>query len=192
MQPNLKQPRLTEQPQPAPSDYTPNYAIIYGSITAIVTIAYTYGLYLTEPTYLVAGYESLNWLFFFIMMLLVGTSLRAAQANKFIAFKPLLNAMYKAFALAYMLKYIFVFTLFKYIDPNLLDLVRDYGRKMLIANRDPNWTDEMLQSMIETYNSQPVTIFDFVGLSIHLVLGFIVAIILSFLIKRERPDWEQV
>jgi ABC-type xylose transport system permease subunit len=191
MQPNLKQPRIADERPTTPSDYVPNHPIFYGAIAAIVAIAYTYTLYLSEPTYLISGYENFNWLVFFIMMIMVGVSLRAAQSDKFIEFKPLLNAMYKAFALAYILKYIFVYTLFKYIDPTLLDLVRDYGRKQLIASRDPNWTDQMFQDVVANYNNQPIPIFDFLGVAIHLVLGFIVAIILSFLLKRERPDWEQ-
>ena len=188
MLPNLKQTRLPE-PDSTPNNYRPNYAIIFGSIAAIISVGYVYALYLNDPMLLLSGYENLNWLFFLIMMIMVGTRTRAAEADGFIDFKSLLSPMFKAFAMAYTLKYIFIYTLFTYIDPQLIDMVKDLGRKMLIDMRDPNWTDEMLQAQLESYNQQTVSIFDFMGLAIHLVFGFILALILAFILKRERPEF---
>jgi hypothetical protein len=193
MLPNLKQTATTPPPTPDDTDPNPNdkpnYAILYGSLTAIICVAYVYTLYLSDPLLLVSGYESFTWAFFFISMILVGVRTRNAQDGAFIEFRYLLKPIYQAFFLAYMLKYIFIYTLFRFIDPTLLDLVKDIGRKMLISNRDPNWTDEMLQQQITVYNQQEIYMFDFIGLSIHLVMGFVLALIVSFVLKRERPDY---
>ncbi len=172
--------------EPAPAS---NYPVFYGSTTAIICIIYLYSLYLSAPTSLVSGYAALIWLFLLLMMGAVAVGVRAQQSGGFIHFKDLLSATYKAFAIAYTLQYIFVYSLFRFIDPSLIELSKEAGRKILIQQRDPNWTDEMLQQQIQAFNENNNQIFDFLGLAIHLVMGFLLALFVSFLFKREQPDY---
>lgn len=165
-----------------------NYAVFYASINIIICVFYIYALYLNNPQLLFEGWQSLTWLFFLIQMIAVGISTKKSLGG-FVEFEQLLKPLFKSFAFAYIFKYIFVYVLMTIIDPELLELSKNFYVDLIIANKDPNWTDEMLQQQIEGFNAQPLNVFDFMGLSIELAIGFIIALILSFILKIEKPEY---
>lgn len=165
-----------------------NYAVFYASINIIICVGFIYTLYLNDPKLLFEGWQAFTWLFFLIQMVAVGISSRKALGG-FIEFNQLLKPLFKSFAFAYIFKYIFVYVLITVIDPTLLDLSKDFYLQLIIENKDPNWTDEMLQQQIEAFNAQPLNVFDFMGLTIELVMGFIMALIISFVLKIEKPEY---
>ena len=165
-----------------------NYAIFYASISIIICVFYIYTLYLTDPNLLFQGWEGLTWLFFLVQLVALGITMRKQQGG-FIEFNQLIKPLFQSFFIAYIFKYIFVYTLITVMDPQLLELVRAFNIEFIIQQKQDNFTEEMIQQQIQRASTEEVSIFDFKGIVLHLVMGFILSLGISFILKLEKPEY---
>lgn len=162
---------------------------LYGGLTGLICVLYVLALHGYNPHWLLEGWESLSWLFLFVGMLLAGLALRKKQPYQFIEMQPLFALHVQVFGLAYGMKYVFVYLLFTQIDKEMLGLVRDFHVQNAIQHRDPNTPEAVFQAHLQAIKSAEPHIFDAMGLGVHLLMGTLLALLLAFLLKQEKPDY---
>ncbi|MFK7799894.1 MAG: DUF4199 domain-containing protein [Aureispira sp.] len=182
-----------------------------GLMTGFISTLYITVLYLVEPTWLVNGYERLNLLLFFGAVIytlykirpttLVQQSLEdlAKENHKesihqgdFKSFGELLQAGFRTYFIAFLIKFTFIYFLFNYYDPNLVEMVRDASTEIFKNNMDfSDDTQEIIEQRIANYRAGEFgpSLRDPLGLIIELLIGFFMAFLTALFMKREQPDY---
>ena len=179
----------------------------YGSLLALIKIAWTLGLYTYDSTLLLQGYQQWDWLWASLFLIWAGRDYRAAQGpplpnhtrdlllaqtpvmDSFVTGQSLLKVLFPSFALAFLAKFSFIYTLFHYWDTNLLQIAKEKAIQIFIAHRDEQQPEAVFEQQLEAFKQQDFgPVFDFLGLSLFLLGGFLLSFILAQLLKRERPD----
>ena len=159
----------------------------YGATAGIAAVFFVSCLYNYQPRLLVEGYENINWLFILIAMFMA--SFAYIKKRKFAATPPLLKLNFQTFIIAYLVKYVFILALF-YTDDNLVNLVNEAQLQIYLSQKDNNLPEEIFQQQLANFKQMQshTGIFDFLGLIIHLLMGFILSLSLAFVMKREELD----
>lgn len=183
-----------------------------GLMAGFLAILYIAILYVVEPQMLVTGYERLTLLIFagaiiYGLSQMRSTSLSARSlqelvdadpnaaapdGNDFRSFGDLLQAGFRIYFIAFLLKFAFIYVLFHYYDPSLIDLVRDESTRIYLEQLDPNKdTQVVIEQKVARYREGDFgpSLTDVLGLVIELVIGFIFAAITALFFKREQPDY---
>lgn len=167
-------------------------------------------LYVMDPTLLVDGYERLTLLLFALTIVYAiqqerQTSLRVHKiedlkhegvavddSKDFASFAELLQIGFRTYVIAFFIKFIFVYFLFNYYDPSLIELVRDASVEVYKSFQDfSNDTQEMIEQKIAKYKEGEFgpSLRDPIGIVIELLIGFFIAFITALFFKRDRPDY---
>jgi Protein of unknown function (DUF4199) len=159
----------------------------YGATAGLFCVAFVTCLYYYSPRLLVEGYENINWLFIFAAM--ITASLAYLKQEKFATTQSLLKINFQTFAVAYLCKYVLIISLF-YMDESLMDMVREIQLKFYLAQRDQNLPEEIFQQQLAQFQQmqKDSPIFDLLGLIIHFLMGFILSLLLAFIMKKEELD----
>lgn len=182
-----------------------------GLMAGFIATLYITLLYLVNPRLLVVGYERLTLLLFFGAVVysvykirpttLHQKSLQALVLDKetadqhqgdFRSFGELLQVGFRTYFIAFLIKFIFIYFLFNYYDPSLIEMVRDASTEVFVENMDfGDDTEMMKQERIAQYRSGEFgpSLKDPLGLIIELLLGFFMAFITALFMKREQPDY---
>lgn len=165
-------------------------------------------LYKTNSNLLIIGYERWTLLIFFVLMIYGALQHRQTNLavnsladlantsvdtdNDFASFGELLQLTFKIYALGFFIKFIFIYFLFNYYDPSLVEMVKEESIRIFWDNLDRNSdTAEILQQKLNNYkkgNFGP-QLTDFLGIAMELVVGFSMAFGISIFLKRERPEY---
>jgi hypothetical protein len=170
-------------------------------------------LYVVDPTLLVDGYERLTLLLFVFTIVYAiqqerGTSLTVRKikdlqpitegtkevddSKDFASFGELLQIGFRTYAIAYFIKFAFVYFLFNYYDPSLIDLVRDASVEVYKSFQDfSSDTQEIIEQKIAKYKEGEFgpSLRDPIGIVIELLIGLFVAFITALFFKRDRPEY---
>lgn len=181
-------------------------------MAGFLAILYITILYISEPLFLVTGYERVTLLIFigaviYGMARMRSTALNANSlqdlatieapvsvdtSNDFCSFSELLQSGFRIYFIAFILKFSFIYLLFHYYDPSLIDLVREESVRIFIEQSNfENDTQEIFEQRIARYRQGEFgpSLKDVLGILIELVIGFIVAAVLALFFKRDQPDY---
>lgn len=186
-----------------------------GLLSGFLSMIFLTFLYLTDPS-LLLSYERLTLLIIATAMLYVMlkrrqsnlvvrnlSELQAANATtddskkinenqEFAGFPELLRMGFRTYVIAYMIKFTFVYFLFNYYDPSLIEMVRDASTKVYLQYQDfSKDTEEIIQQRVAQYRSGEFgpSLTDFLGIALELLIGFVMAFIFARLLRREQPNY---
>ncbi len=159
----------------------------YGATAGLGCVAWVSCIYYYEPRWLVEGYENINWLIILVAML--AASLAYLRQNQWAATQELLKLNFQTFAIAYGCKYVLILSLF-YTDKNLIEMVKTIQLRYYLAQRDNNLPEQVLNEQLAQFVQlqADTAIFDPLGLFIHFLMGFVLALLLSFILKRDELE----
>lgn len=181
-----------------------------GLMAGFLSMMFITFLYVINPTLLVDGYERLTLLLFALTVVYAiqqerQTSFRVQRiedlkeekeevddSNDFASFAELLQIGFRTYVIAFFIKFTFVYFLFNYYDPSLVELVRDASVEVYKSFQDfSNDTQEMIEQKIAKYKEGDFgpSLRDPLGIIIELLIGFFVAFITALFFKRDRPDY---
>lgn len=181
-----------------------------GLMAGFLAMMFITMLYVIDPILLVDGYERLTLLLFVLTIIYAiqqerKTSLRIRKiedlqhsttetddSKDFASFGELLQIGFRTYAIAYFIKFTFVYFLFNYYDPSLIDLVRDASVEVYKNFQDfSSDTQEIIEQKIAKYKEGDFgpSLRDPFGIVIELLIGFSVAFITAMFFKRERPEY---
>ncbi len=168
-------------------------------------------MYVSDASLLVKGYTWLKQLVFFGavlygMLQLRQTSIQASNINDlaktkdvdtthdFVSFAELLSAGFKIYFIAFFITFLYIFVLFNYIDPTLVELVKDASVKVAIEYKDPSVTEEIFQQQITQLREQDFSprLTDFFSIMsmFELIMGFMFSFIVALFLQREQPKYK--
>lgn len=169
-----------------------NNGFRFGVWAAVLSVLYIAVLYVTAPTYLITGYERITLLLFFILMGMAAYTERESRAEGFIEFGELLKMTLRVYLIGFTAKFLFIYVLFNFIDPDMIELVKDAQVRLFIAHRELNIPEEIFQQklkvFIETTHFGP-SLREFLGIALEIIVGSVFAGIISLFFKREAPEY---
>lgn len=182
-------------------------------MTGFLSMMFISLLYVIDATLLVDGYERLTLLFFALAIVYAiqqerktsltvrriedlqqaGEALDGIDDSKdFASFGELLRIGFKTYVIAYFMKFFFVYFLFNYYDPSLIDMVRDASVEVYKSFQDfSSDTQEMVEQKIAKYKEGEFgpSLRDPIGILIELLIGLFVAFMTALFFKRDRPEY---
>ncbi|BDS12568.1 DUF4199 domain-containing protein [Aureispira anguillae] len=185
-----------------------------GLMSGFLAMMFITLLYLVDPTLLVDGYERLTLLLFAGAIIYgvqqerqtklsvkkieelveqdTATTDENDEVSDFAPFGELLQLGFRTYVIAYFMKFAFIYFLFNYYDPSLIELVKDASVEVYMEHQDfSKDTEEIIQQKIARYkegNFGP-SLKDVLGIGLELILGFIIAFLTALFFKREQPDY---
>lgn len=188
-----------------------------GLMTGFIATLYITILYLVEPRLLIDGYERWTLVLFFGAVIYSVYTIRpttlsqqsleglsqqvldnkepsnkALHQEDFKSFGELLQTGFRTFFIAFLIKFTFIYFLFNYYDPNLIEMVRDASTEIFKSNMDfSDDTQEIIEQRIANYRAGEFgpSLRDPLGLIIELLIGFFMAFLTALFMKREQPDY---
>lgn len=182
-------------------------SLSYGIGMGLLSSAYVFLLYMSNPVMLIGGWENFNWLFYTLGLLLLGKHLRNPKSEPsyytidllkketpklgaYINMPVLLRALFRAFVFAYTLKFLFVYWLFRYYDSDLVELVKAAQIKTLVENRPSQMTDAIFEAQLEAFAQNDFAPdFEFLPLLIMYIVGFALSLFIALFFRRPRPEY---
>jgi hypothetical protein len=164
-------------------------------------------LYVSDPHLLVVGYAQYSLLILFAFMLVAvlkerKTSFTPASIEElaahdkelsskdFAAFSELLRIAFRVYFIGYLIKFVFIYILFNFIDVSLVELVRDAQVQVFLDMRDESITDAIFQTQLEQFKAQDFSPgLDVLGIFLEMIIGFVMALGLAFFLRRDAPDY---
>lgn len=180
----------------------------FGLMSGFATMFLITLLYVINPVLLIEGYERLT-LLVFAGFILYGVSQKRQTnlspsnlkdllstdnnvENDFAPFGELLNFGFKIFVIGFAIKFTFIYFLFHYYDPNLIELVKEASVKVFESYQNTAQdTQVILDQKLADYKAQDFgpRLTDFLGMGLELIVGFLIALVIALFFKRERPDY---
>jgi len=163
-----------------------------GVIGGIIAIGYLFTLYSMDKQLLISGWEKVTWLVTLILMCVGAVLYRKKQTEGFLSMRPTLNAVFKIFIIAYLMKYIFVYLLYHYIDTSLIEMAKEVEMEILRSTKPPEMTDMVFAQQLEEYEKGGgfgPSLFG-IGIMFEIVMGFLLSLAIANLFKLDRPEYE--
>ncbi len=182
-----------------------------GVMAGFLSMMFITLLYVIDPTLLVDGYERFTLLLFVLTVIYAIQQERQTtltvrsiedlkekhpekidDSGDFASFGELLQIGFRTYAIAYFIKFAFVYFLFNYYDPTLIELVRDASVEVYKNFQDfSNDTQEIIEQKIAKYREGEFgpSLRDPIGILIELLIGLLVAFVTALFFKRDRPDY---
>lgn len=168
-----------------------NLSTQYGILGGFVLIAYLTALYFVDKTLLVEGWEKITWLLLLGTMLAAAAKRRLQEPDTFISFRPLMQTVVKVFLLAYFMKFAFIYILFRYGDPEMMEMVRMAELQLILENKPADVPDTIFAQQIKAYEQGDFgpRLWD-IGLMLELILGFGMSAVTASIIRRDTPQYD--
>jgi hypothetical protein len=183
-----------------------------GLMAGFLAMMFITMLYVMDPTLLVS-YERFTLLLFVLTIIYaiqqeretslivrkIGDLQQTAEVTEkiddskdFASFGELLQIGFRTYAIAYFIKFFFVYFLFNYYDPSLIELVRDASVEVYKNFQDfSSDTQEIIEQKIAKYKEGEFgpSLRDPLGIVLELLIGFFVAFLTALFFKRDRPEY---
>lgn len=167
-------------------------------------------LYLIDKNLLIEGYERcslfiLGAAIIYVMLSSRKTQLKSANIEEilmddkaefdakedFASFGELLKTGFRTYVIGFFIKFIFIWFLFNYYDPQLIELVKAAYLEIMEQYRNSNEMELIYQQNLENFKKGEFgpSFKNVLGISLELLFGFIIAFIAALFLKRDRPDY---
>jgi hypothetical protein len=169
-----------------------SFILLYGLLYGVASIAFTVILYIGGVPFFMSPIAYLGIALPFAFAFLVAAQLKKKQGG-YLEFSESLKATFKVMVLGLLISMIFDYILFKYIDVPFNQALmqataQEMERKLANTNMSQEKIDEYVDKMANTDNySLP---FQGLTFAIRCILHFIVALIVSAIMKRNKPMFE--
>lgn len=181
-----------------------------GLMSGFLAMLFITVLYIYNPHSLIDGYERLTLLIFFGTMIYAvvqrrQTNLSASkiedlledeakgkdESQDFASFGELLQLGFRIYVIAFFLKFLFVYFLFNFYDPSLVEMVKDANVELFMQHKDPSETEAIFQAKLAQFKEGEFgpQLTDIMGISMELIVGFLMAFILALIFRREQPEY---
>ncbi len=114
-------------------------------------------------------------------------------SNDFIGLSELVSTGFRIYFIGFIMTFLYVYVLFNYIDPSLVDLVEEATVRLNIELKNPAVPDEIFQGQIKALREEdfsPKLTDFFSAISFfQLGLGFVVSFIVALVLRREKPAY---
>ena len=165
-------------------------AIKYGVISGIVSIIFSMALYFINPKMMFGGLAYLGMLIPVFFMWKASNDEKKINEG-YLPFGEALIISFIVVAIALLISSIFTYILINFIDPSLVDVIKEISIEAAekvagIFGADEDSLDEMRDQMDEQDLRPTIftTLFNYLG---SLVVGFIIALIVAAIVKKTRP-----
>jgi hypothetical protein len=167
-----------------------NTGVLYGLLAGFICTAFLSLLYFIDFQNILTGYEKLSWFVILVFLFLGLNRERSLKEDKFLAFNDALKVSYQIFTLAYVVKFIFIYSLFNFYDTKLLEIARETAIKIFIEHKNQDIPEEIFEQQVTEFGKGYFgpRFFD-IGIMLELVAGFILSLIAAYIMKREKPDY---
>ncbi len=167
-----------------------NTSTIYGLIAGLLSMGLLTVLYLNNPDNMLTGLEKFSWLLILLAMFIGVARERGLRKEPFIEFSEALRSSFKIFIIAYLLKFVFIYILFNFADPSLLEKARLAAVKIFTEHRNADITQEIFDQQLDAFGKGYFgpRIFD-IGVMLELIVGFLLSLATAAIMKREKPDY---
>jgi hypothetical protein len=167
-----------------------NISVLYGLMAGLLSMAFVSVLYLNNPDNLLLGYEKFSWLLILLAMFFGVWRERGLKQDQFIALAEALRTAFRIFVIAYIIKFVVIYTLFNFIDTSLLDKARETAIKIFVEHKNPDLPEEIFEQQLTAYSKGYFgpRIID-IGVMLELILGFVLSLIVAALLRREKPEY---
>lgn len=165
-----------------------NNGVKYGLLAGGLVIAYTLLLYLIDEQMLFGGASTLGVVIYIIGMYKAGMDQRKSLGG-FISWKEALTPTFLTYVIGSLLATIFTYLLFTIIDPGLMEVQNEIARESIIQ-MEGLIGEEGVEKAMEKLEERGTMNFSDTALSyaFMLIFGFVVAAVISAVIKRNRPE----
>lgn len=179
-----------------------------GTLLGFISAFYLSILYVYDKALLIQGYERISLLIFLMGIVFLFTKMRSTslknlsakdlqQHNKdlsqedFVSFSVLLSAGFQAYVIAFAIKFLFIYFLFHYYDPTLIEMVKEYSTELFMEQRGTDETELIFQEKLEKFRNNDFgpSLTDFLGLALELFMGFILVAVTALFFKRDKPEY---
>jgi hypothetical protein len=167
-----------------------NFGLIAGLIITVVSLLqYLGGL----DTYLSpVGYVT----YLVVITMAVLAALRVRRSNEgFLEFGEALKVTFTVFALALLVQTVFIFILFNYIDPDFKNAVsQEVLNKSEQMMKKFGASDEQIQKALdsERHSDQFSAARVFLGYAITCIVSFIFCLLISLIVKKSKPAFNNI
>ena len=169
-----------------------NIGLLYGLVNAVVQIIFTVILYLSGVKIFTSGFSNVGVILPLVITVLGGLQLKKLQGG-YLAFSEALKTTFMILVIGSFISMIFDFVLLNYIDVSFRD-----AAMQIIAEKTERALEKfgMAQDQIdkiteETLNGNNYTFGKlFLGFALKCIGLFLVALIVSAIIKKPRPPFE--
>ena len=165
------------------------FTFFSGLISGLLVCLYLFLLYQLDKNLLFSGYEKLFWVFTSFFMIFSIQYQRKHFFEHFIGFRDALKIVFRIFIISFILKFVFVYLLFNFIDNELIQISKQQAIDIFIQYKNPEIPDHLFKEQVAAFskgNFAP-TFFE-IGLFFEIMAGFILSALISFIYKREKPS----
>jgi hypothetical protein len=175
----------------AKSGFMQNHFVKYGLMMGVASIILNVILYLYKPSLLL---EAGSWIGLIIMIYFMVKSVSATKSENsgYLALNESFKSAWLAYVLGSFISSVFMFILVNYIDPTLIDTIRDTQIAVLKQTGQAfNLSEKDIDDQISTIEDTNPFGLAQIAVSIpvsFLFPGAILAIIIAAIMKKNRPD----
>ena len=170
-----------------------NHGVSNGLFMGLVLIVYTLALYLINPELMFKmGLGMLVSILVYVVFMVRAGNATKADLGGYMSFKQALKPTFLVFVVGTLLYQIFYYVLFNFIDPSLMDVLLDNtiritewwldlfnapadAREAAIAQVEEKGVSMGIGQIVQQY-------------LMSLIFGFIIALIVSAIIKKKAPE----
>lgn len=167
--------------------------------------------YIAQPRLLVEGYTWLKQLIFLGAIIYGLSRMRANSvqavnlqelakntqeidtSKDFIGFSELLTNGFKIYLIGYFITFLYIYVLFNFIDPSLIDLVRDTTVQINSQMKNPETANHIFEAQLKELSERDFAprltdIISVIGM-IEIIIGFIMSFVVALFLRREQPNY---
>lgn len=169
-----------------------NPGITYGLIGGLILAVLLLVLYMGGVELFLSPLAYLSYLI--IIVIAVMAAIRKRKANDgFLEFGEALKITFSVFAIAFLIQFVFNFILMNYIDTGFRDAVTQASfDKVEQMMRNFGASDQEIDTYMEKAMEEDAHSFKnlFLGYAIWCIVFFIISLIISAIVKRKKPEFE--
>ena len=168
-----------------------NYGFTYGLITGLIICLVTIAQYLRGIETYLSPLGYLSYVLMIVMAVLAGMRQKKSNGG-FLDFSQALKVTFTVFALAMLLQTLLIYLLMNYIDVPFKEAVsQEIMNKTEEFMRKFGASDSQIDAAIESERGKDQFAFSriLLGYGISCIVAFIIALIISAIIKKSKPEF---
>ena len=164
-----------------------NKGLLWGGISVVITFI----LYFINPELLMKWYVGIISVVLAIVFMVMAVKEFKSKNNGAVTFGEGLMTSWLTGVIGGTITTVVGYMLFNYIDPSLVDMIRDMQLEAL-ESQASSLSDEQYEQQLKFMEKMnpSSTIFTIATYVIYAILGLIVSLIIAAVMKHEKPEWE--
>lgn len=166
-----------------------NNGVKYGLLAGLGVVVYTLILYLVDDV-LMFGWASMFGIFIYIACMYKAGVDERNQNGGFLTFKETLKPTFLTYVIGSLIATIFTYLLFTVIDPGLIELQNEIAAERIQSMSGMLGEEGVEEALKRLEEQESMKISDTaLGYAMMLIIGFVIAAIISAIVKKNRPEF---